>query len=159
MTERVSDERLRELVELVGKATGPLPDDIAIELWGMSAGCRVLAVKGWAKGEAGYRVAILLVEGFARQTIHVPEWQFPDRRIDATLGLVKQVLPNWKWHLWSGGIFGDQQPSCTLLEPDFAKLSRDGKPYAHAKGSHVTLPLAILAALLTALSQEPAHDL
>lgn len=73
--------------------------------------------------------------------------------IDATLALVERMLPGWKWHFWCDGVFGAETPRAILMEPSFARLSREDKPYERAQGSGATPPLAILAALLTSLKE------
>lgn len=77
------------------------------------------------------------------------------RSIDAALDLVERCLPGWKLSFHLGGLWGEEQPGAHLAEPDFAALSRKNKRYEQSRANAPTLPLAILIALLRALSARP----
>lgn len=81
------------------------------------------------------------VHDFATQTVeqYAPAYT---ASVDAALALVERLLPGWNWHLNRLG-----QPRAVI---------NDGPKAQFECWDNTTLPLAILAALLTALQAAPA---
>ena len=67
--------------------------------------------------------------------------------IDAALGLVERVLPGWSWRVGAYNL--DRVPRCELAQPVETEFGPGIGVRAQVDGP--TAPLAILAAMLTAL--------
>jgi hypothetical protein len=135
--------KLDELIARVEKVTAELSIEDALTLWCMSAGCKLVEHRNGERGVDGYwSYHILTDDSGGRKNVIVPEWQLPDRSIDAALGLAERMLPGWDY-----GLDRDEGQFFATLAPAGGSMARGYQ----AEGS--SLPLAIILALLKALRE------
>lgn len=149
---------LMELLERVKTATGPLDNRTALELHVLGYGKLTNFEPVVDRDEyGGWALTYQMdAKGGGRQKCTMPEDRLPDRNIDAAIALVERKLPGWAWYVQkiegvpSRAPIKDCEADLWVPGAKDAEIVWDGPRRFRADGA--TVPLAIIAALLSALT-------